>query len=240
MLRLSVADTGSGISPEYSSQIFEPFNRLGREGGEIEGTGVGLAITKQLVEAMGGRIGYRSAFEVGSVFWVELPGKQTNTPDTYEKVDDSDGVESWVSTAINATILYIEDNQANTNLMKKIAGRFEGLELLTAPNAELGLSMAKGRLPDLILMDIYLPGMGGYAAFKALRAIDATKDIPVIAISAAATNIDIKNGLAAGFKDYLIKPLDINKLVGAIKKELDTRVFRIPCHWHSLNIQHVV
>lgn len=220
MVRLSVTDTGKGIAKDDQAKLFEPFNRLGRESGNIEGTGIGLFIAKQLIEAMDGRIGLESEVGKGSTFWIEiLAVKATDEEMTIaDYIPKESGPENQL--AADATVLYIEDNPANLQLMEAIIGSIDGLNLISAHNAELGLTMAEERLPDLILMDINLPGMDGIAAMRVLSTIDETKDIPVIAISAAAMKKDIERGMAAGFKDYLTKPFNVPEVVAAIKKSL--------------------
>ena len=220
MLRISVSDTGPGIPKEDQAGLFEPFNRLGREASEIEGTGIGLTITKQLVEAMNGRIGFESDVGKGSTFWVEFP-EMENTLASYE----DGGValkqdEPLDHQPLEAKVLYVEDNPANRQLMEVVIDKISGVTLICAPDAELGISMAEDQKPDLILMDINLPGMDGIAAKKVLDGMDATKNIPVIAISAAAMENDVKRGAEAGFKTYLTKPFDVQNLVEVIKKEL--------------------
>ena len=220
ILRVSISDTGPGIAKEDQSGLFEPFNRLGREASDIEGTGIGLTITKQLVEAMNGRIGFESEVGKGSTFWVEFPMMES----TFDSSRARDGAlkqkDHQDHQPLNAKVLYIEDNAANRQLMMVVIDRIDGVTLISAQDAELGISMAEEQLPDLILMDINLPGMDGIAAKKVLGTIEATKDIPVIAISAAAMKNDVKKAEDAGFKAYLTKPFDVRQVIEAIKEEL--------------------
>ena len=220
--RVSITDTGKGISEDLQPGLFEPFNRLGYEKGGIEGTGVGLAIAKQLVEAMGGHLGFESEVGKGSTFWVEMPSLETiasekrNLPKTSKEiVSDADE-----QRALDGTVLYIEDNPANLNLMEAIINIIGGLNLISAHNAAEGISMAEEEAPNLILMDINLPGMDGLAAKRALDTIDIIKDIPVIAVSACVMKSDIEKGVDAEFKGYLTKPLNVRDVIAAIKKEL--------------------
>ena len=221
MIRVSVSDTGPGIDEEDHAKLFEPFNRLGRETSNIEGTGVGLTITKQLVEAMNGRLGFESKTGMGSTFWVEFPAAAGANSGQSNDTERSQRNEPQEQTFGVATILYIEDNPGNLLLMEAIIERIGSLRLISAHTAELGLAMAEKQLPDLILMDINLPGMDGFAAKKVLGSIDATKDIPVIAISANAMKNHLEAGKVAGFKDYLTKPFNVPKVLEAIEKELN-------------------
>lgn len=219
MVRISVIDTGNSIDEDEQAKLFQPFSRLGRESGTIEGTGIGLFITKQIVEAMGGRVGFEGEVGKGSTFWIDMPAVEVADEDaTLPK--DSHPMEPLPA---EATILYVEDNISNLQLMEAIASSIDGMTLISANNAELGLTMAEEYLPDLILMDINLPGMDGVAAMEALGNYEKTKDIPVIAISANAKKSDIKNAVVAGFSDYLTKPLDVPKLIEVVRKILSER-----------------
>jgi PAS domain S-box-containing protein len=213
-LRLSVADTGPGIPAEKQSELFQPFNRLGAETTEIEGTGIGLALSKKLVEMMGGAIGCESEIGVGSTFWVDLPlaGRPARTVREKEPVAVKKNMGGRLP-AVTGTILYIEDNPDNLGLMEAIFSDVEGATLLSAHNAELGLSLAVDRKPDAIVMDINLPGMNGFEALKHLMNNKATRAIPVIALSANATARDIEKGEKAGFYRYLTKPVDLEQLM---------------------------
>ncbi|MBZ9559956.1 MULTISPECIES: GAF domain-containing protein [unclassified Modicisalibacter] len=211
-VRLSVEDTGSGVDAERLDELFEPFNRLGAESSAIEGTGIGLALTRQLVERMHGRIGVNSEPGRGSRFWFELERAIDDAPAATD--------EACTPAPLTATpprrVLYIEDNPANQRLMEDLFDEFEGLSLYCAPTAELGIDLAASLRPDLILMDIHLPGMNGHAACKALASRQTTRDIPVIALSANAMATDIHHGMAAGFRVYLTKPVEIDALRAAI------------------------
>ncbi|MBT5298005.1 MAG: response regulator [Rhodospirillaceae bacterium] len=220
-IRILVVDTGAGIADEDQIGLFEPFNRLGQEAGEIEGTGIGLTITKQLVEAMGGEIGYDTEVGKGSTFWIKFPAIERTLANRMEPVEVSKTDADQNQSNMAAEILYIEDNPANLQLMEAVIEEMDGLTLISAHNAELGMTMASEQQPNLILMDINLPGIDGVAAMHALSANDATKDIPVIAISAAAMKSDVERSMSAGFKDYLTKPFNVPELVKSIKKELD-------------------
>ena len=219
-IRFSVTDTGAGIPEDKLSDLFEPFNRLGQETGEIEGSGIGLTITKTLIELMNGRIGVESEVDRGSTFWFELP----IAADEMEKVSETgaDTAASLKPEALgNHTILYVEDNPANLTLMEELISNFPSLTLLSAPNAEEGLDITRSISPDLIIMDINLPGMDGYQALRELKGNPDTRPIPVIALSASAMPADVKRGIRAGFRSYLTKPIDIGEMVHALESILD-------------------
>jgi len=218
-LRVSVTDTGDGIPAQKLPELFLPFSRLGAEETSIEGTGIGLTITKELVEHMGGEIGVESVVGVGTTFWVEfeLSGDVEEIPAHNEggsnflsgKVEDS---------GFDGTVLYVEDNAANMMFMESVFERFANLRLITATNAEAGIAMAKRENPDMLLMDIALPGMSGNEAVRKLREDGGFAQKPIVALSANAMKSDISEGLDAGFDAYLTKPLDITLLMEELEK----------------------
>lgn len=221
MVRLSIADTGPGIPLDKQDGLFVPFNRLGAEGKNIEGTGIGLSLTKKMVELMGGRIGFETTEGHGSIFWVDFAIGQTEglireTDMKTKPRKDSTNDESLV----RQTVLYVEDNHASLELMKRILDRIGNIRLVSAHTAELGLVVAEEEKPDLILMDINLPGMDGFEALNRLRGLDATRSIPVIAISANAMPHDIEKGRSAGFDDYIAKPFELAQCQSTIQKAL--------------------
>jgi len=220
-VRICVADTGIGIDDNKRENIFEPFNRLGKEMSNIQGTGVGLSITKHLVEAMGGEIGFESTAGKGSAFWVVFP---TSVDRTVGPDDAAPSVQKSASQSRReseeTTILYIEDDSASRDLMVAIVGSLKGISLLTATSAEQGLLLATDHKPDLILLDINLSGMDGYAAMGQLSEDPDTVSIPVIAVTSGATQQDVARGESAGFADYITKPLDVSKLTAAISLQL--------------------
>ena len=217
-VRVNVKDTGLGLSQDQLAQLFQPFNRLGKENTTQEGTGIGLVVTKQLVELMGGAIGVESIVDVGSVFWVELgackvPELNYGSDDIVRSVTDeaeADGAPP------QRTLLYVEDNPANLTLVEQIIARRSDLKLLSAINGHLGVQLARTLKPDLILMDINLPGIGGFDALRLLREEHETAGIPVIAISANAMPRDIEKGMEAGFFRYLTKPIRVNEFMSAL------------------------
>ena len=223
-VRLSVKDTGAGLAPEQLAQLFQPFNRLGQESGTEEGTGIGLVVTKQLVELMGGVIGVESSVGVGSVFWVELAtiiAPELATGSIGELgANERDHVATRASSP-QRTLLYVEDNPANMVLVEKLTARRGDLKLLTAIDGHLGIQMARTHRPDVILMDINLPGIDGFGALEVLREDPATAHIPVIALSANAVPRDIAKGLKAGFFSYITKPIKVNEFMDALDTALN-------------------
>ncbi|SJM89313.1 PAS domain-containing sensor histidine kinase [Crenothrix polyspora] len=221
-IRISVHDTGEGLSLDKLSQLFQPFNRLGQEAGVEEGTGIGLVVSKRLVELMGGEIGVESTVGVGSVFWIEL-----NTSVTVHIIDtvDDQTASSVITThekadALLRTVLCVEDNPANLMLMETLLDRRSDIRLLTAKNGKRGIEIAHAAQPDVILMDINLPGISGITALKLLREDPATAHIPVIALSANAMPRDIEKGLDAGFFRYLTKPIKVNEFMDTLNAAL--------------------
>ncbi|MGO4379152.1 ATP-binding protein [Pseudoduganella sp. RAF53_2] len=220
LLRVSVQDTGMGLQPEQVRMLFQPFNRLGQESGAEEGTGIGLVVTKRLVELMNGTIGVTSSLGVGSMFWIELKA----TSPVPSRVEQG-GERAAMSTREHsenepATVLYVEDNPANLKLVEEIISFRPDLRLLSAPDGHLGIELARAHLPDMILMDINLPGVNGIDALKLLRNDPRTAEIPVIALTANAMPRDVEKGLAAGFFRYLIKPINIDEFTDAINSTL--------------------
>ena len=219
-IRISVKDTGAGLPPEKMTQLFQPFNRLGRESAE-EGTGIGLVMSKRLVEQMKGVIGVESTAGVGSVFWFELLLTPAPTP-TAASADSIIVVQGREPTsALRRTLLYVEDNPANLALVEQLIARRSDICLLTAVNGTLGIEVARASRPDVILMDINLPGISGIEALKILREDPATAHIPIVALSANAMPRDIKKGLDSGFFHYLTKPIKIDELMDTIDVSLE-------------------
>jgi signal transduction histidine kinase/CheY-like chemotaxis protein/HAMP domain-containing protein len=212
-VRIAVRDSGRGIAAEALPRLFQPFERMESAYNGVEGAGIGLALSKRLVEAMAGSIGVESAVGEGSTFWIELPAA---VAEDYLPTDSKAGAAIQNSYVATHTVLYVEDNPANLRLVRKIISANTCLLLLDARTAEKGLDIARTRHPDLILLDINLPGMDGFEALRDLQNNPATCDIPVVAISANAMERDIKKGLAAGFTDYLTKPLDIPRLLALL------------------------
>lgn len=217
-LRLSVGDTGHGIPAAQLDQLFQPFNRLGHATSGIEGTGIGLVITKRLVESMHGSIGVASELGVGSTFHVDLPIDRDASPaGAAEAPDDPATHPEAPRFAHPLEVLYIEDNNINALLMQRCLGRIEGLTLHVRGTAEEGIRFALEHRPDLILMDIRLPGISGVEAAQVLKSMPETRDIPVIAVTADAMLHDVRNAAAAGFHDYLTKPIDLDVLYARLR-----------------------
>ena len=215
-IRISVRDTGAGLAPEQLAQLFQPFNRLGREASAEEGTGIGLVVTKRLVDLMGGAIGADSTVGVGSVFWVELG--LTTAPQLSVR---EAGLAALVRPPVPdgtppRTLLYVEDNPANLELVDQIVARRPDLRLLSAADGNLGIEFARAYQPEVILMDINLPGISGIEAMRILRADPLTAHIPVIALSANAVPRDIEKAIDAGFFSYLTKPIKVNQFMDAL------------------------
>ena len=215
-LRLSVADTGLGLSEEEIGRLFTPFDRLKAEHTQTEGTGLGLALSKSLVEAMGGTIGVRSTLGEGSTFWVELP----LADDPLAGPGLAATMLAPVERLCRGTVLYIEDNLSNTRLIEMLLEAHPGVELLGAEQGSLGLEIARSRQPDLILLDLHLPDLPGWDVLAALRAEPRTRDIPTIIVSADATPNQIERLRRAGASDYLTKPLDVRALMTLLREHL--------------------
>jgi CheY-like chemotaxis protein len=220
-VRISVKDTGAGLPPEKITQLFQPFNRLGQESSAEEGTGIGLVMSKRVIELMNGVIGVESTVGAGSVFWFELLLTQEPTP-VAGSAESTVVVHAREPTgAPLRTLLYVEDNPANLTLVEQLIARRPDIRLLTAVNGALGIELARASRPEVILMDINLPGISGIEALKILRNDPDTAHIPIVALSANAMPRDIKKGLEAGFFYYLTKPIKITEFMEAIDVALE-------------------
>jgi len=208
-LRFSVADTGYGILPEHKAKLFEPFDRLGQENSDIEGTGIGLTITKQLVEAMGGRIDCVSIEGKGSLFWIDLPAANPANPPSVKRKAVPPAVDR---PAHCRKVLYVEDHDVSMMLMEAFLDTVPTASLIKAETAERGIELAQADPPDIILMDLGLPGIGGIEARRKLRALEPTRQIPVVAVTADATPETAQRCRAAGFEDLATKPLNLARL----------------------------
>jgi PAS domain S-box-containing protein len=208
-IRISVRNTGPGLTPEQLGQLFQPFNRLGQERGAEEGTGIGLVVAKRLIELMGGTIGADSTVGVGSVFWIEL--RLTSAPQLagYDVAGVALAQSQTPDVTPRRTLLYVEDNPANLELVEQIIARRTDLRMLSAADGSIGIEFARAYQPDVILMDINLPGISGIDAMRVLRADPSTAHIPIIALSANAVPGDIAKALAAGFFSYITKPIKV-------------------------------
>ena len=231
-LRISFEDSGEGIAMSQLGRLFQPFERLGQEAGVIEGTGIGLVVSKRLVELMGGQIGVQSTVGLGSVFWVDLvasaalplavvePGAlgAADTPDTV----GGSGLRAALAPAATrlSTVLCIEDDPANQMLVQRMLAARADLRLLLASDGSQGVALARANRPDVVLMDINLPGISGLEAMKLLANDAATAHIPVIAVSANAMRRDVDLGVEAGFFRYLTKPIKIDLFMEALDAAL--------------------
>ena len=215
-IRISVTDTGIGLAPSQLAQLFQPFNRLGQESSAEEGTGIGLVVTKRLVELMGGSIGADSTVGIGSVFWIDFA--RSAAPQLAASDTDQPAAARLQLPAGTPrhTLLYVEDNPANLELVEQLVARRSDLHLLTAADGRLGVEYARTYLPKVILMDINLPGISGIEAMRLLRADPVTAHIPIIALSANAIPRDIEKGLEAGFFNYITKPIKVTQFMDAL------------------------
>jgi signal transduction histidine kinase/ActR/RegA family two-component response regulator len=220
-IRISVKDSGEGLTAEQLAQLFQPFNRLGQEANAEEGTGIGLVTTKRLIELMGGTIGAESTVGTGSVFWIEL-NVSTERQLTHGTALLTAAAPAHVQTDAHLrTLLYVEDNPANMMLIEDLIARRPDIRLLSARDGLRGVEIARASLPDVILMDINLPGISGIKALQILAQDPTTAHIPVVALSANAMPRDIAKGLEAGFFRYLTKPIKVNEFMATLDIALE-------------------
>jgi signal transduction histidine kinase/CheY-like chemotaxis protein len=218
-IRLTISDTGAGIEAARMAELFEPFNRLGAEDGKIEGTGIGLTITRRLIELMGGSVGVESEVGIGSHFWIELPpAEQPNTPATLKA-----GVSSSIPTVITTQrhqVLCVDDNPVNLHLIARILGKRPNIDVLTADTPQAGIELARVHRPDLIFLDISMPVMDGYQVLAALKSEARIGSPPIIAVSGHAMPRDIEKAREAGFAHYLTKPIQMAELHDIVDRYL--------------------
>lgn len=219
-LKIEISDTGVGIPPNRTHEVFQPFNRLNAEQSGIEGSGVGLPVTKRLTELMGGRIGVKSDIGQGSTFWIELPSDALITDPEIDTETIYHVQKTTLCDKKQYRVLCIDDNPANIKLLKHILSHLENIETLTSFTSQLGLELAIAHTPDLIFLDINMPDMNGYNVLTKLKHNQSTADIPVVAITANATTKDIEKGLNAGFDDYITKPIVIKQFLETVDKML--------------------
>jgi signal transduction histidine kinase/ActR/RegA family two-component response regulator len=223
LLRLNVTDTGPGIPPESLGLLFEPFERLGAEHGTVEGTGIGLALSRRLAEAMGGRLDVDTALGRGSTFWIELPVVEAPV-ERLDRLGPATSVPVEVPVAdTRQRILYIEDNLSNLKLVERVLEARQDIELIAAMQGRLGLELARQHAPALVLLDLHLPDVDGDEVLRELRDDPATASVPVVILSAEASPNHIQRVLAAGAHSYLTKPLDVRALLRTIDQLVGDR-----------------
>ncbi len=219
--RISVTDNGAGIPADRHDELFQPFSRLDAKNSGIEGTGIGLTIARRLIESMEGTIGLDSVEGQGSTFWIELPrGTATEEAETVGNVEMP---RMALATNASGKVLYVEDNPTNMILMESLIARIDGVDLVTAPTGEIGIEIAKAETPALIILDIDLPGINGIEALRQLQSMDQFGSTPIIALTAAARERDIRRGIEAGFKHYMTKPVDIPEFTDILEKEIGAK-----------------
>ena len=218
-IRLAVRDGGKGIAPDRMAELFQPFNRLDAEASQIEGTGIGLSISKRLIEMMGGDIGVESEVGVGSTFWLVLNASNAVKVGAGGTAA-ADGQTAECEPAERADILCIDDNPANLKLFSQILGKQPGLHLRTAHVPEQGIEMALTCRPDLILLDINMPGLSGYDVLEILHSDPKLRSVPIVAVTANAMPADIERGKAAGFADYVTKPIMVEPFLASVRQHL--------------------
>ncbi|HWP04823.1 MAG TPA: ATP-binding protein [Polyangiaceae bacterium] len=222
IIRVSMKDDGIGIPLDKHDRIFQPFQRAGQETGPIQGTGIGLSITKRLAELMGGTVGFESTQDQGSTFWVDLPEHRVDTGAPAPSPAEHTATSSLRhAEGRRYTIVYIEDNPSNIAFMQSLIDELERVDLVTAPTAEVGIEIVRARVPDVVIMDINLPGMSGYEATAKLRSWPETKHLPVIALTAAAMLDDRKRAADVGFYRYLTKPVRVPDLLRTLEELFD-------------------
>ncbi|HZJ62520.1 MAG TPA: PAS domain S-box protein [Kofleriaceae bacterium] len=219
--RVAVVDDGVGIPADKRDRIFEPFQRAGQEAGPIEGTGIGLTISKRLAELMRGSVGFKSEVGMGSEFWIDLPVDLRESAELPVLHKGAGAGSPLASGERRHAVVYVEDNPSNIAFMRELVGDLPSVELLTAPTAEIGLELIRGRLPKVVIMDINLPGMSGFEAVKRLREWPETRGIPVIGLSAAALAKDTMRARDAGFHRYLTKPVKVDELTETLERLLE-------------------
>jgi CheY-like chemotaxis protein len=223
-VRITVVDDGIGIPADKREKIFEPFQRAGQETGPIEGTGIGLAISKRLAELMKGRVGFTSEVGRGSTFWIEVPLHNAVSGELPVVGATRDAKPASLATdGARHKVVYVEDNPSNIAFMRELMEDLPKIELITAPNAELGIELIRAHVPDVVIMDVNLPGMSGFEAVQRLRAWPETRDIPVIGLSAAALPRDTARAKEIGFYRYLTKPVKVDQLTAVLDELLESR-----------------
>jgi signal transduction histidine kinase/ActR/RegA family two-component response regulator len=212
-MRIQVVDTGPGIAPEAMEQLFVPFERLGSEQTGIEGAGLGLPLSRRLAEAMGGTLEVATTVGQGSRFWVELPMAEGPVQRAERQQELATPEKSGPAPSTSLTVLYIEDNLSNLQLVERVLSRRPGVRLISAMRPQLGLELAAEHHPDLILLDLHLPDMPGQEVLRRLQGEPRTADVPVVILSADARPTLIEQLLAQGVRAFMTKPLDVKELL---------------------------
>lgn len=223
IVSIHVADTGIGFAPEETENLFKPFERFEAENSGIEGTGIGLTITKKLVEMMGGNIDFESEKGVGTTFTIQMNRCEVAKLPKAEGQAEVDATKLKEASLLKKkkTLLYVEDNPANLRLVKEAMNILPNVELISAHTAQLGLDLVEAHMPDMVLLDINLPGLSGYDILKLIKGMPGMEGRPVVALTANASKSDIKKGMEVGFDDYLTKPIDVPHLIETVGKILN-------------------
>jgi CheY-like chemotaxis protein len=213
-VRILVTDTGPGIRSEMTARLFTPFDRLGAEQTGVEGTGLGLSLSKRLAEAMNGSIGMRGNPAGGAIFYIELPRAATSQVRLERTTQaGSDAGKRIPAASQKHRVLYVEDNLSNLTLVQRIIALRNDIDLIPAMQGGLALELARSHRPHLVLLDLNLPDIHGEEVFRMLRAAPDCRDIPVVVLSADATPEQIDRMLAAGAHAYITKPLDVKPFI---------------------------
>ncbi len=223
LVRIVVGDTGIGIPEGRQHEMFRPFSRLGREETGIEGSGVGLALTRLLINAMKGVLDFESKEGKGSEFWIDLP--RTEPPGAPDELLEAGTVE--LDKRPQGVVLYIEDIESNVRLMEDMLGEYTDVEVITATSAEEGIALALEQLPDLIIMDINLGGMNGIDATRYIRSVHAIRNIPIFALTGDVQEDTRARCEDAGVDAFFAKPIKVNEFIDAVCATLDSRLGRL-------------
>jgi CheY-like chemotaxis protein len=215
-LRIKVTDAGNGISAENIAKLFVPFERLDLGDTVVEGAGLGLSLSKHLMEAMDGRMGVESAPGEGATFWMELPLTHTAIAVPPRSVPSVPDVTELPGATARRTVLYIEDNPSNLRLVERILARRPSVNLISAVNGRLGLELARTHPPDCVLLDRDLPDVHGDEILRQLRTDPRTEDLHIVIISADASPGQAAALRAAGANDYLTKPIDVRRFLAIV------------------------